>query len=116
MKHRFAAMFTLAIAMGGCASQQLSPPPGWYLMQPPMRHGTPNRNAQLADWQSIAFFERARQCDAAREQGLRAYGGYEQVSSAAPMNPVQRSQSLAASSRCVFAGDPRINWFHIQWK
>ncbi len=85
-------------------------------MQPPVQHGTPNRHAPLADWQSIAFFEHAAQCDAAREQGLSAYGGYLQVSSTAAMNSVQRSQTLASSSRCVFAGDPRINWFHIQWK
>lgn len=72
--------------------------------------------AQLADWQVIAFFERASECDAAREQGLSAYGLYIPVAATASTNSVTMSQRLATSTLCVAADDSRLNWFHIQWK
>jgi hypothetical protein len=88
---------------------------GWYLMQPPIHHGSLDTDAQLADWQEIAFFDHPAECDAARARGLSAYSSYVQVSSTAP-DSVQLSQHLASSSLCIAAGDPRINWFHLQWK
>jgi hypothetical protein len=130
--HRIVTL-ALAMAIVGCASQKHavtapvnagSPPTshaqtahqGWYLMQPPVRQGNLATGARLADWQVIAFFDRASQCDAAREQGLSAYASYLPVSGSAPMDSVQLSQRLASSTLCVAADDPRINWFHIQWK
>ncbi len=89
---------------------------GWYLMQPPVRHGDPEPAAQLADWQVIAYFEHASECDAAREQGLSAYAAYVHVAATTSMDSVRMSQRLAASTVCVAADDPRINWFHIKWK
>jgi hypothetical protein len=128
-----AAILALSIAVGGCASRQHSSTSstathstpslaaqyknsGWYLMQPPVRHGNLDTGAKLADWQVLAFFDRASQCDAAREQGLSAYASYLPVSGSAGMDSVQMSQRLASSTLCVAANDPRINWFHIQWK
>ena len=86
-------------------------------MQPPAHHGNIDTHAQLADWQSIAFFDHSSQCDAARERGLSAYGSdvVPEVE-AATIDSVQLSQRLASSSRCVSDDDPRINWFHIVWK
>lgn len=88
---------------------------GWYLMQPPLHHGKPDTSAQLADWYSIGFFDKSAQCDAARARGLSAYPSYVQVSSAA-RNTIEMSQRLATSSLCVPSDDPRINWFHLNWK
>ncbi len=85
-------------------------------MQPPAHYGSVDTHALLADWQSIAFFDRSAQCDTARERGLSAYGSNLPVSEAAMVDSVQLSQRLAASSLCVSADDPRINWFHIVWK
>ncbi len=133
MKFRLASILALTVAIAGCAAHQhsvvsISAPnstksvaaqhqnSGWYLMQPPVRHGDPNSHAQLADWQSIAFFDRASQCDAARERGLTAYGSDVPVSSTSTLDSVRLSQRLASSSLCVSADDPRINWFHIVWK
>jgi hypothetical protein len=133
MKRHLAAILALSVAIGGCAAQRrpassstatTSPPTvaaqqknsGWYLMQPPVHHGNLDTGAQLADWQVLAFFDRAAQCDAAREQGLSAYASYQPVSGSTTMDSVQMSQRLASSSLCVPADDPRINWFHIQWK
>jgi hypothetical protein len=125
-------MLALAVAIAGCASQRNSngastatPSPssiaarhnsGWYLVQPPMRHGNPDTGAKLADWRFLAFFDRASQCDAAREQGLSAYAAYVPASASTTMDSVQLSQRLALSTLCVAAKDPRINWFHIKWK
>jgi hypothetical protein len=121
-----------SFAMAGCALRQQAvavssePKPvasvakhkstGWYLMQPPMRRGETETNAPLANWQVLAFFDRASECDAAREQGLKAYSSYLPVAASGPINYVRTSQRLASSTRCVAADDPRINWFHIQWK
>jgi hypothetical protein len=133
MKLHLTAILALSVVIGGCAAQQhpasnsagTNPTSsvaaqyknsGWYLMQPPVHHGNPDTAAQLADWQVLAFFDRASQCDAAREQGLSAYASYLPVSGSAPMDSVQLSQRLASSTLCVPADDPRINWFHIQWK
>jgi len=130
--HRIVTL-ALAMALAGCASQKhavttpvnASSPStshaqtahrGWYLMQPPVRHGNPDTGAQLTNWQSLAFFDRASQCDAAREKSLAAYASYLPVSGSAPMDSVQMSQRLASSTLCVPTDDPRINWFHIQWK
>src|SRR5271166_5309349 len=105
MHSRRIVSLALAMALAGCASQKhaisasanTSSPPtshaqtahsGWYLMQPPVRHGNLNTGAQLADWQSLAFFDHARQCDAAREKGLSAYASYLPVSGSAPMDSV----------------------------
>ena len=126
---RFGRIVTLAFLIGlaGCASQShrpaLSPENshaegkehGWYLMQPPLHHGNPDTSAQLADWYSIGFFDKSAQCDAARARGLSSYSSYVQVSSTAP-DTVGMSQRLAASTLCVAADDPRINWFHLNWK
>src|SRR5579862_7889972 len=123
-----AALIAL-FAAAGCASQHPAKsasaapsqaqaqhqPPGWYLMQPPLRDGNPETSAKLSDWQSIAFFGQSAECDAARARGLNAYPSYVQVSGAAP-NSIALSQRLASSSLCVAADDPRINWFHLEWK
>jgi hypothetical protein len=85
-------------------------------MQPPVHYGNPDPTARLADWQSIAFFDRASQCDAAREHGLSAYGSDVPGGGASTIDSVQLSRRLASSSLCVSAADPRINWFHIVWK
>jgi hypothetical protein len=133
MKLRLASILTLSVAIAGCASHQhsvanVSAPgsatstaarhqnSGWYLMQPPTHHGSVDPHAQLADWQSIAFFDRGAQCDAARERGLSAYGSDVPVAEGSKMDSVELSQRLASSSLCVSADDPRINWFHIVWK
>lgn len=122
---------TLAMVIAGCASQKQSfgalvnsnasnsraqsAHSGWYLIQPPIGHGNlPNAGARLADWQVLAFFDRAAQCDEARQQGLKAYPSYVQVSESQPLDSVQMSQRLASSTLCVSADDPRINWFHLQ--
>ena len=84
-------------------------------MQPPLHHGNPDTSAQLASWYVIAFFDESAQCDAARARGLSAYSSYVQVSSTAT-DTVQMSQRLASDSLCVAADDPRINWFHLEWK
>ncbi len=134
MKSYLIAILALSVAVAGCAS--LKPPPvsatanadspakspaqtvnrGWYLMQPPIRHGNPDSAAQLADWQPIAFFEHSAQCDAARAQGLSAYSSYVEVSTSSAPDSVELSRSLASSTLCVAADDYRINWFHFQWK
>jgi hypothetical protein len=123
---------SIAVA-AGCASQRhsgggspsASPPSmagsqpknsGWYLMQPPIRRGNPDTSAHLADWYVIAFFDQSAPCDAARARGLSAYSSYVQVSTSSAADSVQMSQRLASSSLCVPADDPRINWFHFQWK
>src|ERR1700722_4643176 len=125
-------MFALAVAVCGCASQQHSlgdsapnSPPrtvtahdvtsGWYLMQPPVRHGNPETGARLADWQVIAFFERSTQCDDSRAHSLTVYPSYLLVSTSGSMNSLERSQRLASATVCVAADDLRINWFHLQW-
>jgi len=84
-------------------------------MQPPLRDGNPETSAKLSDWQSIAFFGQSAECVAARARGLNAYPSYVPVSSAAP-DSIALSQRLASSSLCVAADDPRINWFHLEWK
>jgi hypothetical protein len=85
-------------------------------MQPPLYDGNPNTAAQLANWQVLAFFDHASQCDEARAQGLAAYGSYLPASASTTTDSVQLSQRLASSTLCVNAKDPRINWFHIRWK
>ena len=134
MKRHLASLLAVAVAIAGCASQQHSVissstttptrsvaaqnrSSGWYLMQPPIGHGNHvDNSAKLADWQALAFFDRASQCDAAREQGLSANDSYLPVSTSGAMDSVQMSQRLASSTLCVAADDPRINWFHFQWK
>jgi hypothetical protein len=128
MKHLLvtasSAMLAVSVAIGGCATRRRPPNPvaarrgdsGWYLMQPPMRHGKPDSGAQLANWQVLTFFDRAAQCDEARARGLSAYAGYLPASVSTTMDSVQMSQRLASSTLCVAADDPRINWFHLRWK
>jgi hypothetical protein len=89
---------------------------GWYLVQPPMRHGKPDTGAQLANWQVLIFFDHASQCDEARARGLSAYATYLPASASTSTDSVQLSQRLASSTLCVAADDPRINWFHVRWK
>jgi hypothetical protein len=133
MKSYLIAILALSVAVAGCASQKhqasgsasANPPStagvqqenyGWYLMQPPIRHGNPDSAAQLPDWQPIAYFEQSAQCDAARSRGLSAYSSYVEISTSSAPDSVQLSRSLASSSLCVPSDDPRINWFHFQWK
>jgi len=133
MQYRLASILALSIALMGCASHKppvgaitnpTSPPrsqaqtahSGWYLMQPPVHHGNLDSNVRLADWQSIAFFDYASQCDAARERGLSAYSSSLRTSGSGTKDSVQLSQHLASSTLCVAADDPRINWFYIVWK
>jgi len=141
MKYHLAAILALSVAVVGCATQHHSNDrandhaddrstttnsssstaaqhknSGWYLMQPPLRHGDPDTRARSEDWQPLAFFDRAAECDAARAQGLSAYASYVPVSASTAIDSVQLSQRLASSSLCVDAKDPRINWFHIKWR
>ena len=126
-------IIALSFAVAGCTAQHHSaggPPSanspsnaaaaaknsGWYLMQPPIRHGDPDTAAQLADWQVIAFFDQSAQCDAARAQGLSAYSSYVQISSSGEADSVEMSRRLASSTLCIAGDDPRINWFHFRWK
>ena len=107
----------LAVAIAGCAARNQHVDRGWYLMQPPVGRGNiPRTGAKLADWQVLAFFERASDCDATREQGLAAYPSYLMVAENGSLDSVQMSQRLAASTLCVSTDDPRINWFHLKWK
>ena len=122
----------LALTLAGCASQKpavgfganadasrktrVAAYSGWYLMQPPVRHGDPTPAVQLADWQVIEYFEHATECDGAREQSLSAYAAYVPVATTTSTDSVTMSQRLASSTVCVAANDPRINWFHIKWK
>ena len=127
--------WTIALAVpvfiAGCATQHhqnsTSPSPtpvvaqdktsGWYLMQPPLGPGyAPDTNAKLHSWQVLAFFEHARECDAAREQGLIAYPSFLPVSESMPLDSIAMSQRLAATTLCVAADDRRINWIHIDLK
>jgi hypothetical protein len=85
-------------------------------MQPPVHHGNPDSTARLADWQSIAFFDHASHCDAAREHGLSAYSSSLPASGSGTNDSIQLSQRLASATVCVAADDPRINWFYIVWK
>ncbi len=128
MKCYLRLIFVLSIMIGGCAAQHhpassssaTNPTPsvsehkssGWYLMQPPVHHGNLDTAARLANWEVLAYFEHASQCDAARQKGLVAYGSYQPVSGSTAMDSVQLSQRLASSTLCVAADDPRINWFH----
>jgi hypothetical protein len=113
---RFIAL-ALAIAIAGCASRNQHVDRGWYLMQPPVGRGnSPRTGAKLADWQVLAFFERPSECDAARQRGLAAYPSYLMVAEKQSLNSVQMSQRLAASTLCVSADDPRINWFRLKWR
>jgi hypothetical protein len=130
--HLTATFLVLSVATCGCATQHRpagsSPTTastssvaaqhnfGWYLMQPPLHHGDADTRAKLSEWQVVAFFEHASECDAARQQGLKAYPSYLLVSESRQRDSVQMSQRLAASTLCVGADDPRINWFYIKWK
>jgi hypothetical protein len=128
MKSYPIAMTIALLVLAGCASRQPSKshgappqvqaqhqPQGWYLMQAPLRNGTPDTSAKLSDWQSIAYFARSTECDQARARGLIAYPSYVQVSGAGT-DSIEQSQRLASSSLCVADDDPRINWFHLEWK
>ncbi len=88
MKCYLRLIFVLSIMIGGCAAQHhpassssaTNPTPsvsehkssGWYLMQPPVHHGNLDTAARLANWEVLAYFEHASQCDAARQKGLVA--------------------------------------------
>lgn len=91
--------------------------PGWYLMQPPLgRDHLPDTKAKLHNWQPLAFFEHAAECDAARGQGLIAYPGSLPVAETTPLDSIAMSNRLALTSLCVAADDRRINWIHIDLK
>jgi hypothetical protein len=128
MRISLGAVLALAITLSGCASQKgvaaqststtstagvsQNRERGVYLMQPPLHQGNPDTSAQLADWQVLAFFDHGSECDTARARGLAAYSAYVPVATGS----VETSQRLAASTLCVPANDPRINWFHWTYK
>ena len=116
-----------SLAIGGCGMHQhrnatpssvagRESTAGWYLMQPPLRGGTPDPAAPLHDWQSIAFFDHSAQCDTARARGLSAYSSIVQVAALNASDSIAVSARLAELSLCVAADDPRINWFHTEFK
>jgi hypothetical protein len=131
MRPTWIIALAVAICVAGCATQRhqnstsTNPTPvaaqsknsGWYLMQPPLgRDNLPDTHAKLHNWQSLAYFERAPECDAAREQGLIAYPSFLPVSETTPLDSIAMSNRLAAMSLCVAADDRRINWIHIDLK
>jgi len=131
MKPTWIIALTVAILVAGCATQHhqnstsntptpvaaQKNDPGWYLMQPPLgRDNVPDTKAKLHNWQSLAYFEHAADCDAARAQGLIAYPAFLPVSESMPLDSIAMSQRLAATTLCVAADDPRINWIHIDLK
>jgi hypothetical protein len=110
------------LSLAGCAAMSkpssnsehpYSTNAGWYLLQPPMSHGaTASTTAPLYGWQEIAYFEKAAQCDAARQSGLTAYPSAvsdAQTSGSNAANSVELSRQLASSSLCVAASDPRLD-------
>jgi hypothetical protein len=122
MKVLAGTIFVVTLAITGCASQKLTGAgattpvavqqsnSGWYLMQAPMRlAAAPNTSAQLYDWQEIAYFERASECDAARQIGITAYPADLTNMSERAGNSIEVSRQLAVSSLCVAAKDPRLD-------
>jgi hypothetical protein len=124
------AIVAFAITLAGCAYQprvadkpatsssiatpvsQLSST-GSYLIQPPLRRGNPDPKARLADWQVLGYFDHPAQCDAARAQGLAAYGTDAPATTTSPsLDSVQESRRLASLTACIASNDPRINWFY----
>jgi hypothetical protein len=79
-------------------------------MQPPRGPAAaPNPTTQLYDWQEIAYFERASQCDAARQFGLTAYPADLTNMSERAGNSIEASRQFAESSLCVADNDPRLD-------
>jgi hypothetical protein len=131
MRPAWIIALAVAIFVAGCATQHhqnstsTNPTPvvahsknsGWYLMQPPIgRDHVLDTKAKLHNWQVLAFFEHAPDCDAARERGLVAYPSFLPVSESMPLDSIAMSQRLAATTLCVSTDDRRINWIHIDLK
>ncbi len=119
---RFGATVVFLVSLAGCATMPRpsgnTPDPnlansGWYLMQPPMSlDAAPSASPKLYDWQEVAYFEKASECDTARQWGLTAYPAELSnlpMSGRPAPNSIEVSGQLASATLCVAANDSRLD-------